>query len=45
MRGADVTQEALFTTLDLETFAPQTHPLGAAKAKSDETLWDCSPSL
>ncbi len=27
MRGADITQEALFTTIHLEEFSPKSHPL------------------
>ena len=31
MRGADITQEALFTTVHLESFVPQNHPLRAVR--------------
>lgn len=32
MRGADITQEALFTTVHLESFVPQNHPLRAIRS-------------
>jgi len=38
MRGADITQESLFTTVHLETFVPSKHPLRAIRAMVDEAL-------
>jgi len=38
MRGADVFQESLFTTVQLETFVPTDHPLRAVKALLDEAM-------
>ena len=38
MRGADVMQEPLFTTVQLETFVPQDHPLRALRVLMDEAL-------
>jgi len=38
MRGVDVFQESLFTTIQLESFVPTDHPLLAVKALLDEAL-------
>ena len=38
MRGADVFQESLFTTVQLESFVPADHPLRAVKALLDEAM-------
>lgn len=38
MRGLDITQEALFTTVHLESFVPKDHPLRAIKVLFDEAL-------
>ncbi len=37
MRGADVMQESLFTTVQLETFVPKDHPLRGGEVMSDTT--------
>ncbi|NCT66722.1 MAG: IS5 family transposase [Rhodanobacteraceae bacterium] len=38
MRGADITQEALFTTAKLDDFVPDGHPLRAIRALTDQVL-------
>jgi transposase len=38
MRGADITQEALFTTVHLETFVPRDHPLRPIRQLFNEAL-------
>jgi transposase len=38
MRGADITQESLFTTATLANFVPDDHPLREIRALVDETL-------
>ena len=38
MRGADITQESLFTTATLAHFVPQNHPLREIRALVDEAL-------
>lgn len=38
MRGADITQESLFTTVHLESFVPADHPLRPIKELFDYTL-------
>lgn len=38
MRGEDVFQESLFTTVQLESFVPSDHPLPAIKALLDEAM-------
>ena len=38
MRGADVFQESLFTTIQLESFVPSDHPLRPIKALLDEAM-------
>lgn len=38
MRGADVFQESLFTTVQLESFVPSDHPLRVVKALLDEAM-------
>ena len=38
MRGEDVFQESLFTTVQLESFVPSDHPLRAIKALLDEAM-------
>ena len=38
MRGADITQESLFTTVHLESFVPANHPLRAIRGMLDEAL-------
>lgn len=38
MRGADVFQESLFTTVQLESFVPADHPLRSVKALLDEAM-------
>ena len=38
MRGADVFQESLFTTVQLESFVPVDHPLRPIKALLDEAM-------
>lgn len=38
MRGADVTQEGLFTTARLADFVPHDHPLRSIRALADEAL-------
>ena len=38
MRGADTTQEALFSTVHLNTFVPADHPLRAVRAILDEAM-------
>ncbi len=38
MRGADVFQESLFTTIQLESFVPVDHPLRPIKALLDEAM-------
>jgi len=38
MRGTDVMQEPLFTTVQLETFVPKDHPLRALRVLMDEAL-------
>jgi len=38
MRGADVTQESLFTTVHLETFVPTDHPLRPIREMVNEAL-------
>lgn len=38
MRGADIVQESLFSTIHLESFVPQDHPLRGIKSIFDESL-------
>ena len=38
MRGADVTQETLFTVKQLKDFVPTDHPLKPIRAMLDEAL-------
>ncbi|MDQ3038657.1 MAG: IS5 family transposase [Pseudomonadota bacterium] len=38
MRGADITQETLFTTAKLDDFVPDDHPLRAIRQLSDQAL-------
>ena len=38
MRGADVFQESLFTTVKLEAFVPSDHPLRPIKALLNEAM-------
>lgn len=38
MRGADITQETLFTTVKLDDFVPGDHPLRAIRALTDPAL-------
>ncbi len=38
MRGADITQESLFTMVRFETFVPDDHPLRPIRAMVNETL-------
>ncbi|NRA24327.1 MAG: transposase [Oleispira sp.] len=38
MRGSDITQEAIFTTVDLESFVPNDHPLRSIKPIIDKVL-------
>ena len=38
MRGVDFTQEAIFTTVHLDTFVPKDHPLRAIKSLFDQAL-------
>ncbi|MGB9428859.1 MAG: transposase, partial [Gammaproteobacteria bacterium] len=38
MRGTDVMQEPLFTTVQLETFVPKDHPVRALRVLMDEAL-------
>jgi len=38
MRGADIVQESLFSTIHLETFVPQDHPLRGIKSILDKSL-------
>lgn len=38
MRGEDIVQEALFTTVQLESFVPADHPLRPIKALLDEAM-------
>jgi len=38
MRGLDITQEALFTRVHLDTFVPNDHPLRAIKSLFDKAL-------
>lgn len=38
MRGADITQEALFTTVHLESFVPNKHPLRAIRSLFNQAL-------
>lgn len=38
MRGLDITQEALFTTVHLDSFVPKDHPLRAIKVLFDTAL-------
>ncbi|MEW5251688.1 IS5 family transposase, partial [Microbulbifer discodermiae] len=38
MRGADITQEALFTTVHLESFVPKNHPLRSIRSLFNEAL-------
>jgi transposase len=38
MRGADITQEALFTTAKLDDFVPNDHPLRAIRQLTDQAL-------
>ncbi len=38
MRGADITQEALFTTAKLDDFVPDDHPLRVIRALTDQAL-------
>ena len=38
MRGEDVFQESLFTTVQLESFVPSDHPLRPIKALLDEAM-------
>ncbi len=38
MRGADITQEALFTTAKLDDFVPVDHPLRAIRELTDQAL-------
>lgn len=38
MRGVDIFQEALFTTIQLESFVPKDHPLRPIKAMLDEAM-------
>lgn len=38
MRGADITQESLFSTVHLNTFVPADHPLRDVRALLDEAL-------
>ncbi len=38
MRGEDIFQESLFTTVQLESFVPADHPLRAIKALLDEAM-------
>lgn len=45
MRGADVTQESLFTTVHLESFIPADHPLRALRELFNIALKRISPLL
>lgn len=38
MRGADITQESLFTTAKLDDFVPSDHPLRAIRTLTDQAL-------
>ena len=38
MRGVDISQESLFTTVHLESFVPKDHPLRAVRALLDEAM-------
>ena len=38
MRGEDIFQESLFTTVQLETFVPAAHPLRSVRALLDEAM-------
>ena len=38
MRGADITQESLFTVAKLDDFVPATHPLRAIRKLADTAL-------
>ncbi|MCZ3141019.1 IS5/IS1182 family transposase, partial [Acinetobacter baumannii] len=38
MRGADVTQESLFTVAKLADFVPANHPLRSIRELADEAL-------
>ncbi len=38
MRGADITQESLFTTVHLETFVPRNHPLRGIRELMDAAM-------
>ena len=38
MRGADASHEALFSTMKLEEFVPQTHPLRPIRKWLNEAL-------
>ncbi|HHX6876302.1 TPA: IS5 family transposase [Pseudomonas aeruginosa] len=38
MRGADITQETLFTTVKLDDFVPEDHPLRAIRELTDQAL-------
>ena len=38
MRGEDISQESLFTTVHLESFVPKDHPLRAVRALLDEAM-------
>jgi len=38
VRGEDIFQESLFTTVQLESFVPADHPLRAIKALLDEAM-------
>jgi len=38
MRGTDITQESLFTTVHLETFVPAGHPFRPIRAMVNEVL-------
>jgi transposase len=38
MRGADITQETLFTTVKLDDFVPEDHPLRAIRDLTDQAL-------
>ncbi len=42
MRGTDITQEALFSTVHLETFVPQAHPLRKIRTLFNEALKNIS---
>lgn len=42
MRGEDIFQESLFTTIQLETFVPAAHPLRSIRALLDEAMGQLS---